>query len=187
MKKTMMALGFVMVLIFSLTYVYALDQGGDPGQKGMGEMGHSHKGWGHDKGLSFTPEQQAKFKELRRDFRRDNAQLIGSLVAKKIELQALLTDPKADSNAIMDKSRELRDVQNQLRDKFVGTMLEARKMLTPEQIDNLKPAWFWRHGHGHGHMMESGGMMEHREMMGHGGMMGHERMMEHGYGRCRCE
>ena len=183
MKKTMMALGFVMALIFSLNYVYAFDQGGDPGQKGMGmgEMGHFHKGWVHGKGLSFTPEQKAKFKELRRDFRRDNAQLIGSLVAKKIELQALLTDPKADSNAIMDKSRELRDVQNQSRDKFLGTMLEARKMLTPEQIDKLRPGWFWRQGHRHRHMMGLGRMMEHGEMMGHGGMM------EHGYGRCRCE
>ena len=184
MKRIMLALGFVMVLIFGVTYVYA----DNPGHKGMGEMGHSHKGWGPGKELSFTPEQKAKFQELRRNFRRDNAQLIGSLVAKKIELQALWTDPKADSKAIMDKATELRNVQDQLRDKFVGTMLEARKILTPEQIANWKPGWMWGRGHRRGHGMGFGEMMGHRmghgEMMEHGGMMGHEGMTEHGHGRC---
>ena len=128
MKKIVMALGFAMVLIFSTAYVYAFDPGTDPGQKGMGKMGHSSREvWRTGKGLSLTPEQKAKFLDLRRDFKRDNAQLIGSLVAKKIELQALWTDPKADSNAIMEKTKELRDVQSQLKDKFVGMMLEARK------------------------------------------------------------
>ena len=203
MKKMVMALGFVMVLIFSTAYVYALDPGADPGQKGMGKRGHSHhEGWRTGKGISLTPEQKAQFRELRRNFRRDNAQLIGSLIAKKIELQALWTDPKADSNTIMDKTRELRDVQNQLRDKFVGMRLEARKFLTPEQIAHWKSGWMWRHRHGHHHMMGpgkmwrhnhrhghhrmgAGRMMRHREMMGYGGMMGGERMMEHGCGGWR--
>ena len=191
MKKIMMALGFVMVLIFSAAYVHA----DNPEHKGMGEMGRSHQGWKSGKEYSFTPEQRAKFRELRRNFRRDNAQLIGSLVAKKIELQALWSDPKADSKAIMDKTKELRGVQDQLREKFVGMILEARNTLTPEQIAHLKPGWMWGRGHRHGRMMGFG-EMEHRPMMGHGGMMGHgemmeqggmmqhEKMMEHGHGKC---
>ena len=174
MKKIMLVLGLAMVLIFGASYVYA----DNPGEKGTGEMGYSHKGRGSGKKFSFTPEQKAKFQELRRNFRRDNAQLIGSLVAKKIELQALWTDPKADSKAIMDKAKELRDVQDQLMDKSVGMMLEARNTLTPEQIAHLKPGWVWGRGHRHHHRMGFGEMMEHR------GMMEHERMMEHGHERC---
>ena len=189
MKKIMTAMGLVMILIFGVTYAYAHDAGVDPGHKGTG---HSHGGWGQGKGLSLTPEQKAKFQEIRRNFRRDNAQLIGSLVAKKIELHALWTDPKADSKTILDKTTELRDVQNQLRDKFVGAMLEARKSLTPEQIAHWKPDWMWRHGrrNGHGMMMRHGRMMGHEGMMEHGGMMGHEGMMKHGemrdhdHGKC---
>ena len=182
MKRIVVAIGFLMILVFGVTYVYA----DNPAQKGMGEMGHSHKSWGPDKKFSFTPEQKAKFQELQRNFRRDNAQLIGSLVAKKIELQALWTDPKADANAIMGKAKELRDVQDQLRDKFVQTMLEARKLLTPEQIANWKPGWMWGCSHRHGrHMMGYGEMMMgHGAMMGHEGMMEHRGMMGHGHGRC---
>jgi len=203
MKKMVMVLGFVTILIFSTAYVYALDPGADPGQKGMGERGHfHHKDWGTGKGLSLTPEQKAKFRQMHRDFRRDNAQLIGSLIAKKIELQALWTDPKADSSVIMDKTKELRDVKNQLRDKFIGMRLEARKILTPEQIAHWKSGWMWRpghrhhhrmgpgrmwrHGHRHGHhMMRPCEMMGHGRMMGYGGMTGRERMREHGWGEWR--
>ena len=183
MKKIMTAMGLVMVLIFGVTYAHAHDSGVDPGHKGMG---HSHGGWGHGKGLSLTPEQKAKFQEMRRNFRRDNAQLIGSLVAKRIELQALWTDPKVDSKTILDKTTELRDVQNQMRDKFVGAMLEARKSLTPEQIANWRPGWMWRHGRMRGHRMGHGGMMGHGHegMMEHGGMKGHGGMMGHDHGRC---
>jgi Spy/CpxP family protein refolding chaperone len=182
MKKIMTAMGLVMILILGVTYAYAHDAGVDPGHKGMG---HSHEGWGHGKGLSLTPEQKAKFQEMRRNFRRDNAQLIGSLVAKKIELHALWTDPKADSKTILDKATELRDVQNQLRDKFVGAMLEARKSLTPEQIAHWKPDWMWGHGRRHGHgMMGHGRMMGHEGMTEHGGMKGHGGMMGHDHGKC---
>ena len=179
MKKIVIVLGFVMVLMFSTAWVYALDPGADQGQKGMGKMGHSyHKGMGTHKGLSLTPEQKAKFRELRRDFRKDNAQLIGSLVAKKIELEALWTDPKADPNAILTKTKELGDIQNQLRDKFIGMKLEARKLLTPEQIAHWKRGWMWRHGHRHHHRMEPGRMWRHghrrgRDTMGSSRMRGH--------------
>jgi len=212
MKRMVMAFGLAMVLIFSVTAVFADDPGGTPQQQQMGEMGHSyhkdwHKDWRSGKRFSLTPEQRAKFRELRRNFRRDNAQLIGVLVAKKIELMALWTDPQADPNAIMAKTRELRDLQNQLKDKFVGMKLEFRKILTPEQITHWKPGRMWRHHHRHGYYMRHGRMWGqgcrghhmmggrmwrhgHRQgypMMEHGMMMEHRGMMGRGYGRCGCE
>jgi len=133
MKKAMIALGLVVVMVLGVSYVYAQEQGNPPGHGWM----HGKKTRGYGKRLNLTPEQRAKFKELRRKFIGENAQLIGGLVARRLELRSLWTDPKADSQAILAKERELRDLQNQMRDKIVRYKLEVRKFLTPEQIEKF--------------------------------------------------
>jgi Spy/CpxP family protein refolding chaperone len=148
MKKTIITLGLVALMLFGVTYVYAQGPGIGPGHRGM----HSQECWGPGKASNLTPEQKTQFQELRRKFRQENAQLIGALVAKRLEVQSLWTDPKADSKAILDKEKELRDLQNQMRDKVIQYKLEARKFLSPEQIANWKLGW----GMGRGHMMGRG-------------------------------
>ena len=133
MKKAMIALGLVMVMLLGVSYVYAQEQGNPPRHGWM----HGEKSWGQGKKLNLTPEQKAKFRELRRKFIEENAQLIGGLVAKRLELRSLWTDPKADSKAILAKERDLRDLQNRMRDKIIQYKLEARNSLTPEQIEKL--------------------------------------------------
>lgn len=188
MKRTMIALGLAALMLLSGGHIYA--QTADPGHKGM----HSHEAMASHKRPSLTPEQKAKFHEMRRTFIRENAQLIGALVAKRLELRSLWTDPKSDSNEILGKERELRALQNQMKDKAIQAMLEARKILTPEQIEKWKPGW----GMGHRGMMKGlmGDMMGHDcgmggGMMGRGGhgemrhgemMMGHEMGHGHGHG-----
>jgi len=81
-----------------------------------------------------------------------------------VELQSLWTDPKADNKAILDKEKELRELQNQLRDKGIQMKLEARKFLTPEQIANFGPGCGMGPGYGRGRMMGGG------YGMGRGGM-----------------
>ena len=152
MKKAMIAIGLVMVMLWGVSYVYAQEQSDPPRHGWM----HGKKSWGQGKKLNLTPEQKARFQELRRKFIGENAQLIGGLVAKRLELRSLWTDPKADSQAILAKERELRDLQNRMRDKIVRYRLEARNSLTPEQIEKLG----------------SMGGMGHRGMMGHGWGMG---------------
>jgi len=151
MKKTVVVLGLVAVMVLGVAYAYAQGPGSGPGHR---------PGWGQDKWSSLTPEQQTKFQELRRKFREDNAKLFGAIVTKRLELQSLWTDPKADSKAILDKEKELRDLQNQIKDKAVQMRLEARKFLTPEQIQNWKPGWEKGRGHmkGGGYGMGRGGM-----------------------------
>ncbi len=161
MKKTIVLLGLVALMVLGVTYVYAQGPGMGPGHRGM------HESWSHGKDYPLTPEQKTKFQELRRKFREENAKLIGAIVTKKLELQSLWTDPKADSKAILDKEKELRDLQNQLRDKAVQMRLEARKFLTPEQIAGFGPGGGMGPGFGRGHKMGYGpgmgrgyGMME---------------------------
>jgi len=152
MKKTMTALGLVAVMLIGVTYVYAQGPGFSPGHRGM----HSQESWGPGKDYPLTPEQKTKFQELRRKFKEENAQLIGALVTKRLELQSLWTDPKADSKAILDKEKELRDLQNQMRDKVVQLKLEARKTLSPEQLAEFGTGCRMGPGFGRGHMMGHG-------------------------------
>ena len=165
MRKTIVALGLVAIMLLGVTYAYAQGSGMGPGHGGM------HEHWGPGKESSLTPEQKAKIQELRQKFSGENAKLIGAIVTKKIELRSLWTDPKADSKAILDKEKELRDLKNQMRDKVVQMKLEVRKFLTPEQIQNWRPGWGMGGGHkkaGHGPMMGGGYGMGPGQGMGHG-------------------
>ena len=157
MKRMIIALGLIAGMLLG-TYAYAQGPGLGPGPRGM----HSQESWGPERGLNLTPEQRTKFQELRRNFRAENAQLIGSIVTKRLELQSLWTDPKAESKAILDKERELRDLQNQMKDKRVQLRLEIRKSLTPEQLSKLGS----RQGMGKGFCGERIRGQGHR--MGHG-------------------
>jgi Spy/CpxP family protein refolding chaperone len=156
MRKTIVLLGLVALMVLGVAYAYAQGPGSGPGYR---------PGWGQEKWSSLTPEQQTKFQELRRKFREDNAKLFGAIVTKRLELQSLWTNPKADSNAILDKEKELRDLKNQLMDKAVQMRLETRKFLTPEQIQSWNPG----RGMGRGLMMGFGHGMGRGEMgSGHG-------------------
>ncbi len=162
MRKKIILLGMVAVMLLSVTYVYAQGYGMGPGM-GPGHRG-MHESWGPAKDYPLTPEQKAKFQELRRKFRDENAKLIGAMVTKRLELRSLWTDPKADPQAILNKERELRDLRNQLKDKAIQMRLEARKFLTPEQIENWRPGRGMGMGFGESHMAGGG------FGMGHGGM-----------------
>ncbi|MFB3886163.1 MAG: Spy/CpxP family protein refolding chaperone [Thermodesulfobacteriota bacterium] len=160
MKKAIIALGLVGVILFGITYAYARGPG-----FGRGEMGQYCQGpWGSGKEFSLTPEQLSKLNELRQKLNEETAQLRGNILTKRLELQSLWTNPKADPKAILEKEKELRDLQNQMKDKMLQLRLEARKILTPEQISKF----------GQGRMMNPG--------FGPGRMRGHRYGMTHGYG-----
>ena len=154
MKKTLLALSLVTVLILGVTFVYAQGPGYGPG-RGPGWKGE--RCWESESPGNFaslTPEQKTKFQELRRKLNDETAQLTGALVTKRLELQSLWTNPKAESKAIMDKEKELRDLQNQMKDKSLQMKLEARKILTPEQIAEFGPGM--GRGFDRGHRMDHG-------------------------------
>jgi Spy/CpxP family protein refolding chaperone len=159
MKKAIIALGLVVVMFLGVSYVYAQNPGAGPSHGWM--HGQEHRGqWNK---LNLTPEQKAKFQELHRKFIVENAQLIGGLVAKRLELKSLWTDPKADSQTILAKERELRELKNRMKDKVIQYRLEARNSLTPEQIEKLGMMGGMGFGFGRG-------FHHHGQGMGHSGM-----------------
>ncbi len=139
MKKTIVTLGLVAVLLAGGTYAYSQGPGFGPGP-GPGPHRGDRPHWGKGdfgSALNLTPEQKDKIGELRKRFKEENAQLIGTMVTKKIEIQSLWSNPNADPTAIQAKEKEMRALQNEMRDKAVQMRLEARKILTPEQIARL--------------------------------------------------
>ena len=168
MKKTVVVLGLVAVMVLGVAYAFAQGPGAGPGPG-------RRPGWGQEKWSSLTPEQQTKLKELRQKFNDETAQLRGTMLTKRLELQSLWRNPKADSKAILEKEKEFRSLQNQMKDKAVQLKLEARTILTPEQLSQFGPGLGMGRGFGGGHMM--GG----RHGMGRGGM-GPGRGMGPGHG-----
>jgi Spy/CpxP family protein refolding chaperone len=152
MKKTLLALSLITVLILGVTYVYA--QNPKHGRVRSGWKGEHQGNLETRKFPNLTPEQKTKFQELRRKYVEETAQLRGALVTKRVELQSLWTNPNADPKAIVDKEKELRDLQNQMKDKALQMKLEARKFLTPEQIQESGQGM--GRGFGRGHMMGHG-------------------------------
>ena len=150
MKKRMIILGMVALMLLGVTHVYAQGPGFGPGHRGMGP----HQSWGPGEDYPLTPEQKTKFQELRQKFNEETVQLRGAVFTKRLELRSLWTNPKADSKAITDKEKELRDLQNQMKDKMIQLKLEGRKILSPEQLAEFKPGRGM--GFGRGHMMGYG-------------------------------
>ncbi len=144
MRKLVVALALVAAVVLGVTYVYAIGPG------------YGRTGWGYEKWSSLTPEQRTKFQELRQKFDTETAQLRGTIFSKSLELQSLWSDPKADPKAIQGKEKELRSLQDQMRDKGVQLRLEARKILTPEQLAQFGPGSGMGPGFGGGHMMGYG-------------------------------
>ncbi|OGP53842.1 MAG: hypothetical protein A2162_09440 [Deltaproteobacteria bacterium RBG_13_52_11b] len=143
MKKKVIVLGLVALLLLGLGYAYAQGPGYGPGVGYGPESGrmHSRAFRACDDVLNLTPEQKAKVEELRRKFDADTAQIQGALVTKRLELRTLWTNPDAEAKVILEKEKELRDLQNQMRDKRVQFKLETRKLLTPEQISKFGAGW----------------------------------------------
>ncbi len=130
MKRVVIVLGVVFVMVLSSLYAFAYGPGFGP-RRGGGYCWELNE---PGKAGVLTPEQRTRFQELRQRFLEETAKLREDLFNKRTELQSLWSNPKTDPKTLLDKERELRDLQNQVRDKALQFKLEARQYLTPEQI-----------------------------------------------------
>jgi len=139
MKKVLVVLAMALVLV-GTTYVYAIGPGPGSGPR-EGCMGFG-------KGASLTEEQRTQFQELRQKFHSETAQLREQIWAKRQELRSFWSDSKSGSDVILQKEKELRDLEDQMKDKQVQMKLQARNILTPEQL--VEFGKFGGPGSGHG-------------------------------------
>jgi len=154
MKKGMLAVALVVILLGAVL-VYAQGPGQGPGYGPGRGHGRCWESGDPGKGASLTDEQRAQLQDLRKKFHDETAQLRESVFAKRQELHSLWSDPKAETSAIMNKEKELRYLQDQMQDEALQLKLEARKILTPEQLSEfggrgMGPGFGRGHGKGYG-------------------------------------
>jgi len=56
------------------------------------------------------------------------------MMIRHLELQGLLRDPNATGRVIREKSREIGELQAEIREKMVDYQIEIRSLLTPDQM-----------------------------------------------------
>lgn len=154
MKKVMLAVALVVILLGAVL-VYAQGPGQGSGYGPGRGQGRCWESGGPGKGASLTEEQRTQLQDMRKKFHDETAQLRESVFAKRQELRSLWSDPQAETSTIMNKEKELRDLQDQMQDKALQLKLEARKILTPEQLSEfggrgMGPGSGRGHGKGHG-------------------------------------
>jgi Spy/CpxP family protein refolding chaperone len=134
MKKTVVALGLVVVMLVGVSYVYARGPGFGPG-RGPGFGPGDCPGFGGASNL--TPEQQTQMRDLQQKHYNEVAPLREKMFTLSQELRTLWADPKADPKLIQSKTREMSDLRDQMQDRMVQLKLEARNLLTPDQISSF--------------------------------------------------
>lgn len=97
-------------------------------------------GWRADvAGLNLSAEQQKGLDKLHQGCRKECAPLGNRIEQKQVELKGLLLETKPDADKAKNLLKEISQLQLQLNEKQLSCQLEARKILTPEQISLLPP------------------------------------------------
>ncbi|RPJ33326.1 MAG: periplasmic heavy metal sensor, partial [Deltaproteobacteria bacterium] len=125
----------------------AFGQGGPPGtgpefrggRPMMGPMLYPLERMAKD--LNLTEDQIASLQDLRQGFLRDTLPWRDDLVIKRMDLQDLLRQPQTDSNQVLNKQREVSELESKIQERVVIYQLEVRKVFTPEQTRLLPPAF----------------------------------------------
>jgi len=135
MKKTWVVLGLVAVMFLGVSYTYARGPGFGPGPgQGQGPGAGPGNCPGCGAASNLTSEQQAQMKDLQQKHYSEMAPLREKMFNLRQELRTLWADPKSNPKDIQGKEGQLSDLRNQMQDKMVQFRLDARKLLTPDQI-----------------------------------------------------
>jgi len=103
----------------------------------MGPMRHPMMDWAGQ--LNLTPEQSSKLQELREAYLRDTLPWRNELLIKRFDLRDLLRNPRSDTRTILEKQKEISDLESKIQERGILLQIELRKILTPEQIKLLPP------------------------------------------------
>jgi len=105
--------------------------------RGAGAPGAGRCWQGNMYGVNLTQDQTAKMNTLYQAFGKDTADLTAKINQKQLELNGLLLQPAPDAGKISSLQKQISGLQLQLSEKSLSYQLEARKVLTPEQITQL--------------------------------------------------
>ncbi len=99
--------------------------------------------------LELTPEQQAKFDEIRKARQEEVKAFREEMGKLRPQLREAMTDPQADQKKIDGLIDQLSQVRAAHFKSTVRTRKDLEKVLTPEQLEKFRKVWS-RHGMRHG-------------------------------------
>jgi Spy/CpxP family protein refolding chaperone len=152
MKKTKTAL-----VVIGVTVAVVLVGGWAFAHGPWGARGYGHHGYGSGYPYSsLSPEQREKLQAQEQKFYQDTAEFRRELYQKRLELEVLWADPKADPEKIKAKQREVSELQRRIQEKALEHQLAIRDLLPEEGIGS--GSWCPGYGMGYGHHYGRGHM-----------------------------
>ena len=118
MKKLIIATSVMLVLLVAVSHAVA---------------------WGPAANLNLTAEQSGKLNSLHQEFLEETLPIRNELASKALEFRTLLASPSTDKTQVKAKQQEMFVLQNKMQEQFLAYRLDAREILTPDQISMLPP------------------------------------------------
>lgn len=158
MKKIIIATSVMLVLLVAVSHAVA---------------------WGPAGNLNLTAEQSEKLNGLHQGFLKETLPIQNELASKALEFRTLLASPSTDKTQVKAKQQEMFVLQNKMQEKSLAYRLDAREILTPDQISMLPPGCGLGFAAGAGYGRGTG------YGKGRGGGMGYGKGYGRGMGRGR--
>jgi Spy/CpxP family protein refolding chaperone len=159
-KKVTMIVAAIALAAVVASPVMAYRGGGGQNNRGPG---YGYGMTDETRGLNLTTEQTQKINDLREAHLKDVKPLQDKLYAQGGDLRNLWLAKTPDQEKILALQKEVRTLRDQLSDKTTAYRLEARKVLTPEQLTKVQSyagmgRGMARGGAGMAHMGSGAGM-----------------------------
>ena len=155
-KKLSFIAAAVVILSFILVFEAEAQWRGGRRGKGMGQ-GFSLNCLER---INLTQEQTAKINSLRSEYFKDTVSPKSDIYKKRLELKSLLLEKDVNVEKAIKTQDEMFDLKKKLAKKRLQAEIEAKKILTPEQIAQLPPGCnfgFGKTDGGRGRGMGGGG------------------------------
>jgi zinc resistance-associated protein len=126
-------------VLFCTGLLIASDAHAQFGKGGGGKGAGRGQGFNCPLGVNLTQEQTAKLESLQSAYFKDTATVRSDMYKKELELQSLMLDPNADAGKAKKVQADISALESQVEQKYIQYQIDARKILTPEQIAQLPP------------------------------------------------
>jgi len=100
--------------------------------------------------LAVRPEQRPPIVAIVRQFRIQSLNAKQDILAKRVEILEELGNPEYDAALIKTKTGELNQLENQLNERFIESLVQINALLDSRQrldlLDRLSRSWFFFNG-----------------------------------------
>jgi hypothetical protein len=110
--------------------------------------------------IGLNDQQIEKVQELKFKADRERIDIRSELDKAHLDMQQLLSVDKPNEAAVFTQIEKIGAIETRLKKNLFGSMLEARKLMTPEQWEKIEMIWAEEHGKDHRMHGERGDEMQ---------------------------